>query len=234
MSSGFFGFFAHCGVMIALEDAGLLPRRVCGSSAGALVTGAWASGLDAMALRTELLGLRREDFWDPTPGLGLLRGKLFREKLERLLPSSLFGGCRVPVSVSAFDVRRRKTVVLDRGDLASAIHASCAVPLMFHPVWIGGVAYFDGGVADRPGIMSLAPRERTLFHHLSSRSPWRRPGSPSMEIPRRPAMVTVVIDDLPRLGPFALEAAPRALERARTMMREALRRPVVSEVVHVG
>ena len=39
MSSGFFGFFAHAGVLAALEEQGLTPRAVAGSSAGALVTG---------------------------------------------------------------------------------------------------------------------------------------------------------------------------------------------------
>src|SRR5215212_4813676 len=84
MSSGFFGFFAHAGVMTVLEDVGHLPVRVSGPSAGALVGGIWASGLDAPRIRDELLGLRREDFWDPGFGLGLLRGRLFRERLDAL------------------------------------------------------------------------------------------------------------------------------------------------------
>src|SRR5689334_8453056 len=85
LSSGFFGFFAHTGLMTALEDAGALPARLSGSSAGALVSGLWASGVDAPAIRDALLALRREDFWDPGFGLGLLRGRLFRERLEALL-----------------------------------------------------------------------------------------------------------------------------------------------------
>ena len=50
MSSGFFGFFAHTGMLAALEEAGVLPAEVAGSSAGALVAGLWASGIDAPAL----------------------------------------------------------------------------------------------------------------------------------------------------------------------------------------
>ena len=67
MSSGFFGFFAHTGMLAALEEAGVLPAEVAGSSAGALVAGLWASGIDAPALEVELTRLRREDFWDPWP-----------------------------------------------------------------------------------------------------------------------------------------------------------------------
>ena len=50
MSSGFFGFFAHAVVVSVLEEEGLPPARVCGSSAGALVGGLWAAGLPAARL----------------------------------------------------------------------------------------------------------------------------------------------------------------------------------------
>src|SRR5690349_3081769 len=75
LSAGFFGFFAHAGVMTVLEDTGLLPVRISGASAGALVGGIWASGVNATTIRDELLRLRREDFWDVRPGLGLLAGR---------------------------------------------------------------------------------------------------------------------------------------------------------------
>src|SRR4051794_34661937 len=96
MSSGFFGFFAHTGVMTVLEDCDLAPARLAGSSAGALVTGLWASGVSAIRLRDELIALRREHFWDPSPGLGLLRGRLFRERLDSLLVARTFAACRRP------------------------------------------------------------------------------------------------------------------------------------------
>jgi NTE family protein len=175
MSSGFFSFFAHTGFLTVLEDEGLVPTRFSGSSAGALVGAAWASGLNAPVLASELLRLQRADFWDPGLGAGLLRGRLFRERLERLLPQPTFDRGRAPAAVSLFEVRSRKTRVRDRGRFAEAIQASCAVPFMFHPVWIDGRAYLDGGILDRPGIEGMPEsEERVLFHHIASRSPWRR------------------------------------------------------------
>ena len=90
MSSGFFGFFAHTGMLTALLEEGLTPVRVTGSSAGALVGGLWAAGLDLAKARVALEGLTRGDFWDPGLGLGLLRGKKFRRLLESLLPAPRF------------------------------------------------------------------------------------------------------------------------------------------------
>src|SRR5512138_1576520 len=89
MSSGFFGFFAHAGVVSVLEEEGLTPARICGSSAGALVGGLWAAGVRAARIREELLALRREHFWDVGgPGLGLLRGRLFRQRIEAVAPAA--------------------------------------------------------------------------------------------------------------------------------------------------
>lgn len=224
MSSGFFGFFAHCGVVVALEDAGLLPARVAGSSAGALVGGAWASGVDGVRLRDELVTLRREDFWDPAPGAGLLRGRRFRAKLDALLPAHTFEECRVPAAMSVFDVLARETRVLDRGPLAPAIHASCAVPGLFHPAWVGGRPLLDGGVTDRAGLAGM-PAGRVLFHHLASRSPWRRQGSPSLQIPARPDLMPLVLGDLPRPSPFHLHRGQIAFEVANRLTRKALDAP---------
>lgn len=226
MSSGFFGFFAHAGVVTALEEARLAPARVCGSSAGALVGGLWAAGVPAVRLGEALRALRREDFWDVRPGLGLLRGALFRERLEALAPARTFEACRVPLAVSVFDVLARRTSVLRSGPLAPALHASCAAPLLFQPVRLGGRLYLDGGVLDRPGMAGVPAGERVLFHHLTSRSPWRTPNSPALRVPERPDMEVVALEGLPRLGPFRLGRGPEALERAADGMREALCRPV--------
>jgi NTE family protein len=234
LSSGFFGFFAHAGLMTVLEDEGLLPPRLAGSSAGALVAGLWASGIDGPRLREELHALRREHFWDPRPGLGLLRGRLFRERLDALLPAGTFAACRASLAVSVFDALSRETLVLSSGPLAPALHASCAVPLLFQPVWVGGRPLLDGGIADRPGLEGVAAGERVLHHHLASRSPWRRRGAPSMAVPARAGLISLVIDGLPRVGPFRLEEGPRAFAAARAAAREALGRPVTSGVVEVS
>lgn len=225
LSSGFFGFFAHAGVMTVLEDEALLPMRLAGSSAGALASGLWASGLSAVDMREELFRLRREDFWDPRPGLGLLAGRLFRERLEQVLPVRTFAECHTPVAISVYDVLSRRTRVIDTGLLAPAIHASCAVPLLFHPTWHEGRPLLDGGIADRPGLDGIPHGHRLFYHHLASRSPWRTK-SAALAIPSRPDMAVLAIPDLPRAGPFRLEEGARAFDVACKAAREALDRPV--------
>jgi NTE family protein len=226
MSSGFFGFFAHAGFLWVLEEEGLLPARVCGSSAGALVAGLWAAGLPARRICDELLTLRREHFWDVGVGPGLLRGELFRRRLEAVVSARTFEECRVPLAVSAFDVGARRTSVLSSGPLVPAVHASCALPGLFHPVRLDGRLFLDGGILDRPGLASVAEGERVLFHHLATPPPWPIPAGAARRPPRRRGMEVVAIEGLPRLGPFRLALGRAAIEGAAAGLRAALGREV--------
>jgi NTE family protein len=234
MSSGFFSFYAHTGMLASLTGAGFRPRSVSGSSAGALVGGLWAAGLEAEALANVLLSLKRDDFWDPGAGAGLLAGKKFDAVLRRILPVTEMSAARAPMAISVFDILKRQTSVLRSGDIALAVRASCAVPAMFQPVWIKRRPYWDGGIKDRPGLDGVPDGDRVLFHHIASRSPWRRADSAALAIPRRRNLVTLVIDELPRSGPFRLDAGQQALAAARQAMAAALDRPVVDGVVQVS
>lgn len=231
LSAGFFGFFAHAGMLCALDEAGLAPERLTGTSAGALVAGMYASGRSPHDIANVLLAVRAADFADPGPGLGWWRGRRFRGILRHELGAVDFAGCVRPVAVSAWDVVRRRIDVLDSGDLAAAIHASCAFPGLLQPVRIGARWYLDGGIADRAATNGLVPGRRVLHHHLVSRSPWRRPGDPSLAPPQREGLVALAIGSLPRVGPRRLAAGRVAFERAREATGVALDRPIVDGVV---
>ena len=231
MSSGFFSFFAHGGMLAALEENGLRPDAVAGSSAGALTGGLWAAGLHSGTIRELYFSLRRSDFWDPSPGLGLLRGRRLRSMIRGASPVGRLEECRRPARVSAFDLLRLRTRVLDSGDLADALYASCAVPFMFQPIRMDGGLLVDGGVADRPGMAGIPEGARVFYHHIASRSPWRRRNSPALRIPRRRNMAA--IRGLPRPGPGNLGVGMTAWAAAREATIRALDRPVGDGIVEM-
>lgn len=231
LSSGYFGFFAHAGLLAALDDAKLQPSFVSGASAGALAGGLWAAGMAPRDFRDQLLALDKRDFWDPWPGLGLLRGKKFAALLRHWLPVSSFEDCRVPLAVSAFDVVGRRTRVFAEGGLAAAIHASCAVPLMFQPVWLQGRPYLDGGARDWAGIDGMPNDIPVLYHHLPLRMPWLSlPGS-LIALPTRPRLKTVRIPGLARPSPNDLTPGATAFEQARAGMAQLLSQPAGTDVL---
>jgi NTE family protein len=231
LGAGFFGFFAHTGLLAALEEAGLRPARVVGVSAGALAGGLWASGLSAADLEAELCALRRDDFWDPgLPLFGLLRGRKFGAILGRVLARSgvrRVEDCPLPFAAVVHDVVRRAAVPLERGPLDLAIRASCTVPLMFRPIVEQGRVLVDGGVSDRGGFTALGDARRVLLHWLPSRRRVRlsaaEPVPPSL--PGRQSLV-LVTPGLPKVGPFALARGPVALAVTRAHVQAWLAEPV--------
>ncbi len=219
LSSGFFGFFAHCGVMMALDDEDLKPEKITGSSAGAIVAAAWSHGVLAQELKLVLKELRKADFWDPGLGAGLLRG----EKLEALLREVLKGRPQTtPIAISVFDIFSRKTMSFSEGDIPKFVRASVAVPLMFHPVRLGRRLYWDGGILDKMALNSVGPEDRTLVHYLPGQglhSVYERARDVRALTPRQ---TMLAIDDLPRVGPNALDRGLYAIEHAYEKTRKAL------------
>jgi len=224
MSSGFFSFFAHCGMLSTLEDEGLLPAKITGSSAGALVGACWASGCSSEELKERLFELTKNDFWDPSIGLGLLKGVKFRQIVSEICKVESLQVCHIPVELSAFDLLTLKTHTLREGDIQSVVSASCAFPFLFQPVKVGKRYYLDGGIKDRPGMYGVADGERVFYHHIASRSPWRRKNSAALDIPQRANMQTLVIQNLPRVGPNSLGQGQSAYNMARERTLAALDR----------
>ncbi|MFP6685850.1 MAG: hypothetical protein VB934_14105, partial [Polyangiaceae bacterium] len=71
----------------------------------------------------------------------------------------------------------------------------------------------------------LKPGARVLYHHIRSRSPWRRRQSAALRIPERAGLAALVIGGLPRLGPFRLADGPTAIQVARDGTKRALDEP---------
>lgn len=214
LGSGFFGFFGHFGVLKALLDAGLPPARLTGASSGALVAACFASGLPLAAIEQLLFSLKRADFWDPGWGRGLLRGDKFRAQMRLTFPVSRFEQLAVPLRLSIYNASRKRTEVIDSGDLIEATYASCALPFLFQPLRRNGDWLLDGGVKDRPALAGVAEQERVLIHHLSAKSPWRRADDPALVPPERGNGTTLVLDGLTRTSPFRLARGPSAFAEA--------------------
>ncbi|MBL4845794.1 MAG: patatin-like phospholipase family protein [Planctomycetes bacterium] len=222
LSGGFFGFFAHTGFLLALEEAGLRPARIVGCSAGALAGGAWASGVPLAKIQDRLASIERKDFWDPGfPWGGLLAGRAFQRLLHDLLVEhgvTRIEDCPTPCGVVVFDTLRLRARTLVEGRLARAVRASCSVPGMFRPVRWGRTFLLDGGVTDRPGFTALRADERVLYHHLieGRETPADAPGQD------RAATQVLCFAGVPAVNPYKLPEGPRALSYVLEQARERL------------
>jgi NTE family protein len=236
LSSGYFGFFAHLGMLKALHEANLTPQRYTGASAGALVAGLSAAGCDVDTLKNRLFEINKADFWDPCWHLGLflgrglngglLKGHDFRAMIAELAPVTRIEDCPTPLTLSTYDIAAKKTQVFTQGDLSSLIYASCALPLLFQPIKYNNRWLSDGGIKDRPALASIIENERVLYHHIASVSPWRKKNSPALQLPEKNNLVGIAIEGLPRSGPNKLDNGKIAYKMAYQTMQHLLEQPI--------
>ena len=139
---------AHLGVLAAMEERGIRPKAIVGTSAGALA-GALYSSWDCttgtpLALIRELTPRRILRF--AFSRRGIFSGDRVRELLEESLPRRRFEELPVPLYAVVTNWSRRTLETLSEGEIAPAVAASSALPPLFTPVTMGGMDYLDGGV----------------------------------------------------------------------------------------
>lgn len=141
--------FAHVGVIQVLEQNGIRPDMVIGTSAGSLVAALYASGLNAAELERAALAMEEATLTDwtlPFLGRGMLRGEALSRYVRKAVNGKLIEQMQIPLGVLATDLSNGQGIVFRRGDTAQAVRASSAVPGVFSPVPIAGREYVDGGL----------------------------------------------------------------------------------------
>ena len=139
--------FAHCGALLALEEFGLKPDVIAGTSAGAIVGALYAAGNSPVDISRMFIGkdftnfvkflIPKAGFFDHTP---------FEDFLEEYLKVHTFEELKITLYVVASDLDHGKSVVFSKGELLRCLLASCSIPVVFNPIEINGVHYVDGGI----------------------------------------------------------------------------------------
>jgi NTE family protein len=226
LSSCYFGFFAHVGVLSALEDHNLLPEKLTGASAGALAGTMWASGNSTSTLSSLLFTLTRDCFWDPAIGIGLLKGEKFRDSIVEMAAATTLEHCQVPVAVSTFDLLSLQTHVFRAGNLAECVYASCTVPLLFQPMRIGKRLCFDGGIRDWAGCAGVDSGDRVLRIALFNKNRYLLSALPCAKVVNHQQTRTVAISNLTSVSPMLMHKGQVAFNQARQAMLIALDQPI--------
>jgi NTE family protein len=139
--------FAHIGVIQVLEEAGIRPDLVVGTSAGSLVAALHASGKGGAELAALALAMDETVFADWSfPGRGLLRGEALARYVREQTAGRMIEQMRLPLGIVATDLGSGEPILFQRGDTGLAVRASSAVPAVFLPVRISGREYVDGGL----------------------------------------------------------------------------------------
>jgi NTE family protein len=151
---------AHIAVIEALDEIGVKPAAIAGTSIGALVGAAYAAGMSGKEIRHHE-GPR----WDARPfprrrlqpGDAIDAEKFCAQFLPEGVPSA-FSERKIPLIAMATDLHRRQETPLSAGPLRPALAASIAIPGLFRPVVIDGRILIDGGTTNPLPYDMLAGR----------------------------------------------------------------------------
>ena len=153
LGSGTARGLAHIGVLRVFEQEGIDLDIIAGSSIGSLMAAAWASGKNAddmeriaMSFKTRLRAFSLLDMM--LPRIGLIRGKNIEVFLRFILGDKTFADTRVPLKIVSVDLDTGQEVIIDKGYLYEAVHASIAIPGIFYPVRRNSMRLVDGGILD--------------------------------------------------------------------------------------
>ncbi len=141
--------FAHIGVIQVLEEAGIRPALVTGTSAGSLVAAIYASGKTGVQLQLVAESMEEAAMADWTLPLfsrGMLKGEALARYVNTQVRSKSIEDMPLPLGIVATDLNSGLSVIFQRGNTGTAVRASSAVPAVFQPVQISGREYVDGGL----------------------------------------------------------------------------------------
>ena len=142
--------FAHVGVIQVLEEAGITPVLVTGTSAGSLVAALYASGKNGAQLQKVAETMEESTIADwtlPFFGRGVLRGEALAKYVNLQVGQKPIEAMPMPLGIVATDLNSGNDMLFQRGDTGTAVRASSAVPAVFTPVKINGHEYVDGGLS---------------------------------------------------------------------------------------
>ncbi|MGB8696435.1 patatin-like phospholipase family protein [Acinetobacter sp.] len=139
--------YAHIGVIQVLEQQGIHPDFIVGTSAGSIVGSIYASGKTANELRDIALNMKAHDVRDVKLDIkGFFDGKKVENYVNQQVNNTPLELLKTPMYVVATELKEGKKVVFNYGNTGQAVRASVSIPSMFVPTKIGTDEYVDGGL----------------------------------------------------------------------------------------
>lgn len=140
--------FAHIGVIRALEENGIRPQIVTGTSAGSLVGSLYAYGYSPDQLQKISVQLDELNLADFTfSSNGVIKGDRLQQFVDGQVKNTPLQKLKIKFTAVATDLDSGQSIGFNTGDTGIAVRASCSIPNVFMPVVMNGHRYVDGGLS---------------------------------------------------------------------------------------
>ncbi|MCK0470644.1 patatin-like phospholipase family protein [Halalkalibacter sp. APA_J-10(15)] len=148
--------YAHIGVLKVLQEENIPIDMITGSSMGALVGCLYGVGHSPDQLHRFASLFQKKYFVDfIIPRMGFVAGKKVKNLIRLLAKGKQIEDLNPRMVVVTTDINKGERVLFDKGDVASVVRASIAIPGIFVPEVIEGKTLVDGGVIDRVPVTAV-------------------------------------------------------------------------------
>ncbi len=204
--------FAHVGVLKALNEEGIFPDVVSGTSAGAIVGALYSDGYKPDEMMTILSSRHWFSYIRPSVSkTGLLSISGIEKILEENLRAKTFEELKIKLFVTATDFNNGQTVYFSKGELLTRVIASASIPVVFKPVIIDGITYVDGGVLDNLPVYPIENKCRVIIGSYVNPTGFEKNFNSLIKMAERTFIVNLSKEVLNKASKFDLLVAPAEL-----------------------
>jgi NTE family protein len=206
--------FAHLGVIQALNEAGIFPDVISGTSAGAIVGVLIADGYTP----AEIMKFPNANKWfnyiRPTmPRDGLLQISGVIRILRDNLRAKTFEELKIPLFVTATNLNHGRIEYFSSGELFQPVVASASIPVLFKPVIINGYCYVDGGVLDNLPIRPIEDKCDFIIGSFVNPTGYEENITNLIQIAERTFLLNVSKEIFEKSKRFNILIAPQELKK---------------------
>ncbi|MDF2159300.1 patatin-like phospholipase family protein [Algoriphagus sp. CAU 1675] len=156
LSGGGVRGISHLGVLKGLNEAGIYPTKVSGTSAGAIAGALYCQGYKPEEILKIIIETNYFKFLRPAISwTGILKMTSIESLFKIYLAHNDFSKLQIPLIVTATDIKKGKAVYFSEGELIRPVMASSCIPGMFEPIVIGNKYLVDGGVLNNMPVEPL-------------------------------------------------------------------------------
>ncbi len=149
----------HVGVLKALEDEGIKPQYIAGTSMGSVVGACYAMGMSLDEMTKIIMDIKPADIMDfdvaGLTKLGIMRSKKVQKLFLKYIGEVTFEQLKIPFVCTSTDILTGKEYIFKSGPVATGVQASSAIPSIFRPVPYKDMLLVDGGVSSRVPIREV-------------------------------------------------------------------------------
>jgi NTE family protein len=184
LSGGSAKGLCHIGILKGLEEMGITPAIIVGTSMGALIGAMYCWNPNLKWIYFQAKEYKIQDMLSPKEFLdmrtGLIKGNKLESRLRATISDAKFSQLKIPLVINATDIRTGTIYTFTKGSVVEAVRASVSVPFLLQPVIKGRRILVDGGLLTNMYFQYLVPKAEDydlfVLVNLNDTIPQLKPG----------------------------------------------------------